>query len=593
MERYNFGTYQVNDENRSAYTHCHAVANLTSVAPNPILLLGEPGCGKTHLLYSVVNRVRSQFSDVGIAYINSEEFPETVRDLILDPSPLRQTAEAVLLVDDLDSFTGEGEILEAVIRLFMNEEHFIIVASNVHPKRLKQLPDTLRSLISQSTICPIHLEQSLNPSPDVGENAHADQGKDLERLKQDIAALQAQSINAGIASNLERLNTNADDSLLLALKEELEDVRTQLGESRDQLVDVRTELEETKIAPGMPAEVEGDDFNELKLQIENLKGENALLSFAEKESRGLREQLKRANEELESIQQGEVPAEDATLNVSASADPNNLQSEAEEKIRIADEMRTALDEERVELVAERDDIAKQFLRLQALKESIENTNRSQLDTTATSETFEHLERGLEKIIVALEISPDSLSGEDSFEDIASLIHEQKSERLNLMENLTETVDELSDAHDRIDDLTTDLEQEKLLMTDMEMAMEVLRNEGYQGQLDLKGQIKKLEESLVNEKDREARRILRSENLDSESETPSEETRSSTTPFKIVGDHEGDQTDDENSTGGVHLDSADTNSDLSSRIISLESRTMYHVEEIETDNLTDTGENQTG
>jgi hypothetical protein len=591
MERYNFGTYLVDDENRSAYTQCHAIASLTSPAPQPVLLLGEPGCGKTHLLYSVVNRVRSQFSDVGIAYINAEEFPDQIRNLILDPSPLKKTDEAILLVDELDSFSEEGEVLEEVIRLFMKEEHFIIVASNVHPKRLKLLPDSLVSLLLQGTICPIHPEQSDRRDVTIEDNARAEHGKDLERLKHEMAALQAQSVNAGIASNLERLNSNADDSLLLALKEELEEVRSQLEKTQVQLTVANESLEDSSVPTVESTQLEEDDFEELKLQIENLKGENALLSFAEKESRGLREQLQRAKDELETIQQGATQESAPDSESTQIHDTRVLNEAAEDCVRIEEELKTELNDER-------DELSERIVELQEM--TMERKN----------------------IIDALNIVIEDSSESCSIGDILTAIQDLKDQRLDLMANLTRSVDELTDANSKVGTLTEDLEQQKLLMTDMEMAMEVLRNEGFQGQLDLKGQIQDLEEAVKSAEEREAQSHLRDEALSLQlnsvlesisrergipmhelSNDPqiiqlksfSEDVPSSPNPFTIEIDNQEQEEpplETEDSAEGVHLDSPKAETFDSARIVTLESRNMYHIEEMDPDDLRHNDENQT-
>ena len=56
----------------------------------PVLLLGDDGCGKTHLLYSVVNQIRSGSARTGLAYVTAREFPDKVRGLIKDPTPVQR-----------------------------------------------------------------------------------------------------------------------------------------------------------------------------------------------------------------------------------------------------------------------------------------------------------------------------------------------------------------------------------------------------------------------------------------------------------------------------------------------------------------------
>ena len=59
MARFTFGTFIADDANRDAFRACQEVATRKRASQVPLFILGDEGCGKTHLLYSIVNRVKS------------------------------------------------------------------------------------------------------------------------------------------------------------------------------------------------------------------------------------------------------------------------------------------------------------------------------------------------------------------------------------------------------------------------------------------------------------------------------------------------------------------------------------------------------
>ena len=119
MDRYSFGTFLAEDFNHAALQVCRDIANLECNDLQPVVLTGETGCGKTHLLYAIVNRIRATSPDAGIAYITGDDFPDEVRDLVQNPGPVEGADHAVLLVDNLEGFTRDQELLEAVVRIFL------------------------------------------------------------------------------------------------------------------------------------------------------------------------------------------------------------------------------------------------------------------------------------------------------------------------------------------------------------------------------------------------------------------------------------------------------------------------------------------
>ena len=56
--QYTFDKFVVGASNRFAYNAAQAVADGPGKAYNPLFLYGEPGLGKTHLLFAIYNAVR-------------------------------------------------------------------------------------------------------------------------------------------------------------------------------------------------------------------------------------------------------------------------------------------------------------------------------------------------------------------------------------------------------------------------------------------------------------------------------------------------------------------------------------------------------
>jgi len=161
MNTFSFEQFDVADANRAAYETCRDVAALRYAGPRPVLLLGPEQSGKTHLLWAIVKRVRAGAAQASLALVMAHEFPEKVRALVKDASPIRGKP-AVFLVDELDQFQENAADLEAVTRLFLEYGHQVVIASSVHPDRLASLSREFRSLLHAGRIIEIEPRWSVS-----------------------------------------------------------------------------------------------------------------------------------------------------------------------------------------------------------------------------------------------------------------------------------------------------------------------------------------------------------------------------------------------------------------------------------------------
>lgn len=125
----NFDNFIVGASNQFAHAAANAVATCPADAYNPLVLYGESGSGKSHLLSAIGNDLIQMRPDLRVKYITGEEF---VRDLIIaiKETPLCSIKKCtsnyltsdVLLIDGVEVIAGKDstqesflDILEALV----------------------------------------------------------------------------------------------------------------------------------------------------------------------------------------------------------------------------------------------------------------------------------------------------------------------------------------------------------------------------------------------------------------------------------------------------------------------------------------------
>ncbi|MGH3494014.1 MAG: DnaA ATPase domain-containing protein, partial [Sciscionella sp.] len=82
--KYIFETFVIGSSNRFAHAAAVAVAEAPGKAYNPLLIYGDSGLGKTHLLHAIGHYVRSLFAGSRVRYVSSEEFTNEFINAIRD-----------------------------------------------------------------------------------------------------------------------------------------------------------------------------------------------------------------------------------------------------------------------------------------------------------------------------------------------------------------------------------------------------------------------------------------------------------------------------------------------------------------------------
>lgn len=429
MKRFSFSTFYVDDSNREAFETCRAVSELRTIEPQPVLLLGDDGCGKTHLLYSIVNHVRASSARAGLAYVTAREFPDEVRRLTEDPSPLERAPSAILLVDQLENFTNRARDLASVVALFLGGGHQVVLASSVHPARLRHLPENLRSIVAAGRIVPIKPRGAAKTAANrdseftpLTEDLLVKQQEEIRSLREQLA--RAKNAEASMAERIRALQEERDRTEAVVQPFESDEVARAQRKADLDAVRQRIAQLEKQIEENAPLQAEREKLERLKdehqhvlADRERLAAECAQLSaqleqarVAEDESARLRNELTQVTSERDAARETVARVEERALALlqrmesyrKAHAQTEEEQQErlnqlerrlAEVRLNSADQGRVAEAEERMAEIMDQMD---------ALRRKAEN-DRTEFETqvaTAKMETRQAIaarDRAIEKL----------------------------------------------------------------------------------------------------------------------------------------------------------------------------------------------------
>jgi len=150
--KYTFETFVIGSSNRFPHAAAVAVAEAPGHSYNPLLIYGESGLGKTHLLHAIGHYVRSLYSGAKVRYVSSEEFTNefinAIRDDRQDRFKRRYRDVDVLLIDDIQFLEGKIQTQEEFFHTFNtlhNANKQIVLTSDRAPKKLDEFEDRLRN----------------------------------------------------------------------------------------------------------------------------------------------------------------------------------------------------------------------------------------------------------------------------------------------------------------------------------------------------------------------------------------------------------------------------------------------------------------
>jgi chromosomal replication initiator protein len=149
---FNFSNFVEGNSNRLAKAAALQVAQNPGQAYNPLFLYGGVGLGKTHLIHSMGNFIRSQNPEAKILYLHSERF---VADMIKalqrnDMDNFKRFYRSIncLLIDDIQFFANKERSQEEFFHTFnylLDDKQQIVLTCDRYPKEITGLEERLQS----------------------------------------------------------------------------------------------------------------------------------------------------------------------------------------------------------------------------------------------------------------------------------------------------------------------------------------------------------------------------------------------------------------------------------------------------------------
>ncbi len=162
--RYTFDSYVVGPFNELAFAASQAVVSEPGITYNPLFIHGNTGCGKTHIIQAIGNRLKLKNTAKKVFYTTSERFGSDIVNAI-QQNNIQNVKEKfrqydVLLMDDIQFLSGKDKLQEELFHLFNSlyeNNKQIIFSSDRHPSYISDLTDRLRSRFGHGMIIDVNL----------------------------------------------------------------------------------------------------------------------------------------------------------------------------------------------------------------------------------------------------------------------------------------------------------------------------------------------------------------------------------------------------------------------------------------------------
>lgn len=159
---YTFDNFVLGSSNRYAQAAALSVAENPSVYYNPLLIYGNSGVGKTHLIFAIKNRIHQLYPNKKIEYLRCEDFFnrffESMQAGTMNLFHNRFRSVDVLLIDDIQFLENKIQLQEEIFNTFetlLRNKKQIVITSDRPPKDINKLDIRLISRFENGLIADI------------------------------------------------------------------------------------------------------------------------------------------------------------------------------------------------------------------------------------------------------------------------------------------------------------------------------------------------------------------------------------------------------------------------------------------------------
>ena len=160
--KFTFESFVVGPANRLAVAAARRVSDAPGTSYNPLFIYSASGLGKSHILNGIAHHAAKAHPSFGVVYVTVETFLNELTQAIGAGSEkeLRERYEElhILLLDDVQFFTGQKEAQEILLRLLdgMNKSGGqVVLASDRPPAEINGLDERLLTRFSGGLIVDI------------------------------------------------------------------------------------------------------------------------------------------------------------------------------------------------------------------------------------------------------------------------------------------------------------------------------------------------------------------------------------------------------------------------------------------------------
>lgn len=160
---YTFDNFIEGNSNSEAYAACLNACTSTNHLFNPIMLYGNSGLGKTHLLHAVGNYLKENKPEAKVFYSYSGDLVSILLDAMKTKNVHGNTVDMVqsqlidndyFLIDDIQNLTQSSsqEVFFKVYNALIAKNAQIIITSDMHPNQLTGIQSRLISRFTNGLI---------------------------------------------------------------------------------------------------------------------------------------------------------------------------------------------------------------------------------------------------------------------------------------------------------------------------------------------------------------------------------------------------------------------------------------------------------